>query len=71
MSSTDKQGEQTKMNITKGADSMNATVQRPCSISESIIQSCKEVQLMRQGKLPKKTWKELKEELKKENEGAE
>jgi hypothetical protein len=48
----------------EGADTMNATIQRPCSISESLVQSCKEVQLIREGKLPKKTWKELKEELK-------
>lgn len=49
----------------EGADTMNATAERPCSISESIVQSCKEVNLMREGKQPKKTWKELREELKK------
>lgn len=46
-------------------DTMNAMAERYCPISESIIESCKEVKLMRDGKLPKKTWKELKEELKK------
>ena len=36
---------------------MNATVnvQRPCSISESIKQSCQEVKLMREGKIPKRS----------------
>lgn len=53
----------------EGADSMNATVERPCSIKESIIQSCKEVKLMQSGMLPKKTWKELCEE-RKGNKGA-
>lgn len=38
---------------------------RPCSISESIIESCKEIKLMQEGKLPKKSWDDLKEELKK------
>ena len=34
---------------------MNATLDttRPCSISESIIQSCQEVNMMREGKTPK------------------
>lgn len=26
---------------------------RPCTISESVLQSCKEVKLMREGKVPK------------------
>lgn len=47
------------------ADAMNVTIERYCPISESIIESCKEVKLIREGKLPKKTWKELREELKK------
>ncbi len=49
----------------EGADPMNTTIQRPCSVKDSIVQSCKEVKLMREGMLPKKSWKELKEELKK------
>lgn len=53
-----------KQTTKEGADTMNATAERPCSISDSIIQSCKEVKLMQEGKLPKKTWKELREELK-------
>ncbi len=38
--------------------------ERYCSVSESIIESYKEVKLMREGKISKKSWKELKEELK-------
>jgi hypothetical protein len=54
-----------KRTTKEGADTMNATAERPCSIRESIVQSCKEVKLMREGKQPKRTWKELREELKK------
>ncbi|WP_206459464.1 hypothetical protein [Anaerovorax sp. IOR16] len=43
--------------------------ERYCTVRESLIESCKEVKLMREGKLPKKTWKELRAELK--NEEAE
>ncbi|MDD5935549.1 MAG: hypothetical protein PUC65_08340 [Clostridiales bacterium] len=64
------QGVRKKMNIVEGADSMNATVTRPCTVQESLIQSCKEVKLMQEGKLPKKTWKEFYEERKKKNGGA-
>jgi hypothetical protein len=44
---------------------MNAesNVERPCTISESIDQSCKEVLLMQEGLAPKRGWKELKHEL--------
>jgi len=58
-------GTKKKHTTKEGVDTMNATVQRPCSVRESIVQSCKEVKLMREGMLPKKTWKELREELKK------
>ncbi len=40
-------------------------IKRPCSITESIIESCKQVKLMQEGKSPKKTWKELRVELQK------
>lgn len=30
-----------------------ANQSRPCTISESVLQSCKEVKLMREGKVPK------------------
>lgn len=45
----------------KGADTMNATVEvkRPCSVSESIKQSCMEVKMMREGKAPKNSLDEL------------
>lgn len=32
---------------------------RPCTISESIIQSCKEVKSMREGKTPKRSLSDL------------
>ncbi|MBE6743686.1 MAG: hypothetical protein E7569_05585 [Ruminococcaceae bacterium] len=53
----------------KGVDNMidNGLVRpvtRYCSIPDSLIQSCKEVKKIRAGKLPKKTWKELRDELK-------
>ena len=32
---------------------------RPCTISESIMQSCKEVKNMREGKAPKRSLSEL------------
>lgn len=40
---------------------------RPCTPSESLAKSLQEMQLIKQGKLQKRTWNELKEELK--NEG--
>ena len=39
---------------------------RYCSIEESLIQACKEVNLMRKGILPKRTLDELWEELEKD-----
>lgn len=32
---------------------------RPCTISESIMQSCKEVKSMREGKIPKRSLNDL------------
>jgi len=39
---------------------------RYCTPSESLEQSLKEMKLIREGKIPKKSWNDLKEELKKE-----
>ena len=50
----------------KGEKNMNATIKRPLTPSQSLEQSIKEMQLIRQGKLKGKTWKELREELKKD-----
>lgn len=54
----------------KGESNMNVTmnVERPCTIMESIIQSCKEVTLMREGKIPKRSWKEFKQQMQNEME---
>lgn len=40
---------------------MSAAVdlERPCTISESIMQSCKEVKNMREGRIPKRSLNEL------------
>ena len=38
--------------------------ERYCTVEESLIESCKQMKLMREGKMPKKTWKELRQELK-------
>ena len=40
--------------------------ERYCSIEESIIQACKEVNLMRKGLLPKRNWRDLWAELEQE-----
>ncbi len=47
---------------------MNAAVNvvRPCSISESIAKSCQEVKMMREGKIPKRSWSEFKQRMMKE-----
>ena len=49
----------------KGADTMDAAVKvkRPCSVSESIKQSCMEVKMMREGRAPKKSLDELFENI--------
>lgn len=57
-------------NNVKGESEVNAILnsERPCTISESIKQSCKEVKLMREGKIPKRSWKQFKQQM--ENEMA-
>lgn len=42
--------------------------ERYCTVQESIIESFKEVKLMREGKLPKKSWKDFMKEHKKREE---
>jgi hypothetical protein len=46
---------------------MNRTINqtRPCTISESIIQSCKEVKDMREGRTPKRSLSEMFENIEK------
>jgi hypothetical protein len=46
-------------------DTVNAAeiVKRPCTPSESLAQSLKEMILMRKGQLKKKTWDECRNEL--------
>lgn len=47
--------------IKKEERTMGATMNqaRPCTISESIIQSCKEMKNMREGRTPKRSLNEL------------
>ncbi len=39
--------------------------ERYCTIQESITESCKQIKLMREGKLPKRSWDDLKEAIQK------
>ena len=39
--------------------SVTANLERPCTISESIMQSCKEVKNMREGRAPKRSLNDL------------
>ena len=57
----------------KGDDTMNATIDttRPCTISESIIQSCQEVNMMREGKTPKYSLDDVFSNIKKRREEEE
>lgn len=52
------------------ADDMSTVTldERYCTIQESIIESFKEVKLIREGKLPKKSWKDFMNEHKKREE---
>lgn len=50
----------------KGGKKMNATVKRPNTPAESLKQSLIEMKLIRDGKQKAKTWKELREELKRD-----
>lgn len=47
---------------------MDAVVERYCPISESLEESLKQMKLIREGKLPKKTWKDFKKELQDEKD---
>lgn len=52
----------------KGDDNMTPPVERYCTIEESVKESAKEVKLMREGKLPKRNWREVFKELREELE---
>lgn len=56
-----KQTGKSKVVVEKETQGMSATVnlERPCTISESIMQSCKEVKNMREGKTPKRSLNDL------------
>jgi len=50
-----------KPELMKEGQIMSAVMEqaRPCTISESLIQSCKEVKSMREGRTPKRSLNEL------------
>lgn len=52
-------------------DAMAKVIERPCTPAESLEQSLKEMKLMREGKLHKKTWKDFLKELKDDDDGEE
>ena len=52
----EKKKEESEMNAAANGD-------RICTISESIKQSCQEVRLMREGKIPKRTWKDFRRRM--------
>lgn len=47
----------------KGDGNMSPSIERYCTIEESIKESAKEVKLMREGKLPKRNWRDMFKEL--------
>lgn len=51
--------------VREGDDGMDTAVKvkRPCSVTESVKQSCMEVKRMREGKAPKKSLDELFENI--------
>ena len=51
---------------------MNTVIERPCTPIESLIESCKEMKLIREGKLnPKRDWRAMFSELEAELEQEE
>lgn len=56
------------MSAISGKLTKENTTQRYCSVYESLEESLKEVKMIKQGKIKKKTWKELFKELKEDKE---
>ena len=54
-----------------GGDIMEMQVERYCTVSESLEESLKQMQNMRNGKIPKKTWRQFRKELEKEDKNNE
>ena len=54
--SQEKKKEESKM-------SAMLNVERPCTILESIEKSCQEVKLMREGKIPKRSWQDFRKQM--------
>lgn len=54
------------MSNKKEESEMNAmmNIERPCTVSESIKQSGQELKLMREGKIPKHSWREFRQQMK-------
>lgn len=54
-----------------GGDTMEMQMERYCTVSESLEESLKQMKDMRNGKLPKKTWRQFRKELKEEDKNNE
>lgn len=51
-----------KLHIERECDSMSIAVERYCTISESLEESLKQMKLMREGKMPKRSWNDYRKE---------
>ncbi|WP_165452703.1 hypothetical protein [Paenibacillus thalictri] len=51
----------------KESENMNSVVKRPNTPAESLKESIEQVKLMREGKLPKKSWWDYIKEQKRDN----
>ncbi|OLN33836.1 hypothetical protein [Desulfosporosinus metallidurans] len=51
----------------KGKNIVDTSIERHCTPAQSLKQSLREMKLMRNGKMKKRSWKEFREELNKEN----
>lgn len=54
--------------VTRLTNTKEKTSQRYCSVYESLEESLKEVKLIKEGKIQPKSWKELYNDLKKDEE---
>jgi len=52
----------------RSTDAREEYSERPCTVKESIEQSLKEAKLIKEGKLPKRSWRDFMKELEKEDD---
>ena len=63
-----KQTKQKEVDQIMGTAMLEKTEERYCTVQESIIDSFTEVKLMREGKLPKRSWDDFVQRMKDEME---